>query len=383
MRSLSRAECLAFAAGAGAASVAWGLALALPRRRRPADEHCAVLRGAGNKGSGRRFVGIDLGGTTLSVIVAEDHGRILARSQRDLPQQDRAFQTVVAFIVEQVVCTLCSIDLTLADVSAIGIGAPGNLDCERGIVRSAANFDWKGVPLGGAIAEATGVPTRLENDAKAAVLAEWWVGAGAGDDIRHLVMFTLGTGIGGGVVSDDRIIRGATGMAGELGHAIIEPGVGANAPQGRFCAGTGVHGVLEQYASARALGERAREAFKMGDGAQSSLASVKEPTSKDVCEHAKRGDALALRLLDETADYLAVAFINACRAYDPQLIVITGGLANAGDVLLEPLRHHFRRRWWSIQPQGTCRIELATTGNDAGTLGAAAAARSWLDSGVR
>merc|ERR1719464_1508016 len=111
-------------------------------------------------------------------------------------------------------------------VAAIGIGAPGNLDCERGIVRNAANFDWRDAPLAAALTAGTGRPTFLENDANAAVLAEWWAGAGAGEDIRHMVMFTLGTGVGGGVVSDDRLIRGTQCLASEFGHALIDPCIG-------------------------------------------------------------------------------------------------------------------------------------------------------------
>merc|ERR1719464_1105582 len=128
-------------------------------------------------------------------------------------------------------------------VAAIGIGAPGNLDCAAGVVRNAANFDWKDAPLSAALTAGTGRPTFLENDANAAVLAEWWAGAGAGEDIKHLIMVTLGSGVGGGVVSDDRLIRGMQGLAGELGHAIIEPCIG-DAARGRPNPSTGVHGIL-------------------------------------------------------------------------------------------------------------------------------------------
>jgi len=310
----------------------------------------------------------------VSVALLDGAGNVLARAACQLPA-DRSFGTVTQLIVSNVRQAVADAGCQLGDVTAIGIGSPGNLDCRRGVVISAANLAFKDAPLADAIAQATGRPAYLENDANAAVLAEWWAGAGAGDDIKHLVMFTLGTGVGAGVVSDDRLVRGATGMAGELGHTIIEPCIG-QPEQGRFCAGTSTRGVLEQYASARALADRAREALAGAVGKASSLAPLQGTlTSKDVFEHAAAGDALAMRLVDETAEYLAVGFINACRAFDPQLIVVTGGLALAGDALLRPLNEHFLRRWWTIQPPSTCRIVRATTGNDAGTIGAAAAAR--------
>eukprot|EP00930_Biecheleria_cincta_P085404 TRINITY_DN74798_c0_g1_i1.p1 TRINITY_DN74798_c0_g1~~TRINITY_DN74798_c0_g1_i1.p1 ORF type:complete len:367 (-),score=65.19 TRINITY_DN74798_c0_g1_i1:123-1223(-) len=359
--SLSSSHALAFAAGTGIASLGWYLASRRKGQRAPQRR--------------RNFVGIDLGGTTVSLALLNDDGCILASRSSDLPA-DRSFTSVTKRIISELRQLLDSSGFRDTDVTAVGIGAPGSMDCDRGVLINAANFDWKDVPLTATIESATGLPTYLENDANAAMLAEWWVGAGAGPEIDHMVMLTLGTGIGGGVLVADRLLRGSTGMAGELGHAIIEPSIGTP-DGGRLCPGTGVRGILEQYASARAVAVRAKEALEPEKGweRRSSLAKVPSPTCKDVFEHAADGDELAQRLVDETADYLAVACVNACRAYDPQLVVLSGGMAQAGDVLLNPLKKHFQRRWWSIQPASTCRIALASMGNNSGVVGAAAAAR--------
>merc|ERR1711879_633548 len=144
--------------------------------------------------------------------------------------------------------------------------------------------------------------------------------------------------------------------------------------------GTGVHGVLERYTSARALGVRAKEelAKQRAKGVtKSTLAIVKDVTAKDVFEHAATGDKLAQELVDQTVEYLAVAFINACRHFEPQMIVVSGGMALAGEALLEPLRQRFAQRWWKIQP--LIRIVPATAGNHVGVIGAAAAAKLRYD----
>eukprot|EP00927_Polykrikos_kofoidii_P013904 TRINITY_DN16061_c0_g1_i1.p1 TRINITY_DN16061_c0_g1~~TRINITY_DN16061_c0_g1_i1.p1 ORF type:complete len:374 (-),score=38.79 TRINITY_DN16061_c0_g1_i1:87-1208(-) len=319
------------------------------------------------------FVGIDLGGTTVACALVDNDGNIKAQNTAPLCK-DKGFEAVVQFIAGRVMELIGTVNVHMADITAIGVGAPGNLDCTNGVVVSAANFDWKNAPITSAIEGILGRPTFLENDANAAVLAEKWIGAGRGSHVRHMIMFTLGTGIGAGVISDNVLIRGSTGMAGELGHTIIDPYVGRE-NQGRLCSGTGVRGVLEQYASARAIGVLAKEAVSKPGCEPTTLASVTDLTARDVFEHAAVGDELAKRLVDRTADYIAVGFINGCRAFDPQLIVVAGGLAEAGDALLEPVRRHFLRRWWSIQPSSTCKIVRATVGNSAGVVGAAAAAR--------
>lgn len=317
-------------------------------------------------------MGVDLGGTTVSVALTDEAGAILAHASQPLPA-GKSFDAVTKLIVTLIRQVVSEAKHQISDVTAIGIGSPGNLDCENGIFINAANFDWQNAPLTATIEQSLGRPTFLENDANNAVLAEWWVGAGAGDDIQHIVMFTLGTGVGGGVVSDNKLIRGATGMAGELGHTIIEIHHGDH-KEGILCDNTGVHGVLERYCSARAVGNLAQDRVSTGKQV-SSLAGVKDITAKDVFEHAAAGDKFSQGLIDETAEYLAVAFINACRHFDPQMIVISGGMALAGEAILQPIREHFARRWWKIQPLSNVQIVSACAGNHSGVLGGAATAK--------
>jgi len=356
-----------FAAGAGLMS----LACYFQNRKESCSKPCDRQTELANIGQKKRFVGVDLGGTTVSVALTDEVGTILASQSQSLPA-GKSFDSVTKLIIKLAQQVVREAGCQLGDVTAIGMGAPGNLDCDNGVVINAANFDWVNAPLTATIEKALGRPTFLENDANCAVLAEWWVGAGAGDDIKHIVMFTLGTGVGGGVVSDNRLVRGATGMAGELGHTIIDPNIG-NSTAGRLCENTGVHGVLERYASAMNVGARAKELATGPD--VSTLATVRDVTAKDVFEHAAAGDKLAQHLVDETAEYLAVGMINACRHFDPQVIVVSGGMALAGDAIMKPIKEHFTRRWWKIQPLSTITIVQACAGNNAGMLGAAATAK--------
>lgn len=360
-------------------AVGAGLSAVMLRHPAPA----AKVRGAPKVSAQRRFVGVDLGGTTVAVGVVDDAGAVVCHLSEPL-RADRSFAAVSAHIVELVHRAVAEAGLAMSAITAVGVGAPGSLDFDSGVVRSAAAFDWKDAPLAAAVEHGTGCPTVLENDANAALLAEWWAGAGAGDDVRHIVMLTLGTGVGGAIVADNRLLRGATGMAGELGHAIVEPRVGMS-EKGRLCKGTGVHGVFEQYTSANAVADRAVDLLQAEPSTPSSLRAATSvggggrPSAKEVFEHAAAGDALAARIVDSTAEYLAVGCINICRAFDPQVIVVTGGLALAGEQLLGPVRKWFDKHHWTIQPP-TVRIVPAETGNAAGMIGAAAAARINCDS---
>jgi len=334
---------------------------------------CGGGGGGGGGGGSKRYLGIDLGGTTVTVGIIDDSGAVLHKDSE--PLTDKSFEAVTGLIVALSRKVMGAAGLSAADLTAAGVGSPGNLDFDKGVVKNAAAFPWIDAPIADVISAGLGgVPTVLENDANAALLAEWWAGAGAGADVKHIVMLTLGTGIGGGIVSDDRLIRGATGMAGELGHVIVEPHVG-RATKGRLCAGTNVHGVFERYASASAVAQRAVDALQAKGAKGSSLHALGAAvTAKDVFEHAAAGDAVAAELVEHTAEYLAVGAINACRAFDPQVIVMTGGLALSGDQLFSRVQKYFDQHHWSIQP-ATCVIVPAKTGNAAGMIGAAAAAR--------
>ena len=206
----------------------------------------------------------------------------------------------------------------------------------------------------------------LENDANAAAMGEFL--CGAGEDCRKMVMFTLGTGVGSGIVYNGRIIHGAHGMGGELGHMIIDPG-------GRVC-GCGQRGCLEQYGSAYFLAKYATERLEC-DGIESSLRDVLdeagEITAKDIHDACIAGDAYAAEVWDELARHLAIGCINVCRIFDPERIVLAGGMTKAGSDLVDPINRHWNALDWRLTKRATS-LAIAKLGHDAGTVGAAGVA---------
>jgi glucokinase len=267
------------------------------------------------------YVGIDLGGTTLTAGVMNDAGDVLSSVGEDLPSRDITPEDAIAMMIDLTNKALKKGSFQITDVAAIGVGAPGNLDFENGVIINLAAFpSWSNVAVCDALKRHFNCPVFLENDANAALLAEWWAGAAKSEDVHDVVMMTLGTGIGGGVMIDNKLLKGSVGMAGEIGHMILEI-------DGRQCKGTGVKGVFERYASATAVVERATEAaeaqLKNGASSAAGLAKIledgKEIQCKDVFDLAKKGDALAQQLVDETAEYIAIGAINICRVVDPQV----------------------------------------------------------------
>ncbi len=247
------------------------------------------------------------------------------------------------------------------------MGAPGPLSHAEGVIHHAPNLPgWENVPLRDELAAGSGFAVTLENDANAAAYGEY--AAGAGRDVDDMVMLTLGTGVGGGIVLGGQLWRGAFDSAGELGHTIV-------VPDGRACP-CGQRGCLERYASAQAVAQRLCEAVRAG--AESTLKvrvlNEEELDARDVLAARNAGDALAQRIWDETCYYLAVAAVNLQHLLNPQLIVLAGGLINAGAELLDPVRKHFDEQSWKIAPDAP-QIEFAKLGTDAGTIGAAALAR--------
>lgn len=312
------------------------------------------------------IIGIDLGGTNIKAgVVGLDHAVLTHRSVET--QAGGGFEHVFGRIVD-----LCRelLDWAVAGghrVTAAGIGAPGPMVHKTGVVISAPNLPgWNNVPIRDRLSAAINLPATLENDANAAAYGEYLAVASGG--VRDMVMLTLGTGIGGGVILAGQLWRGSFDNAGEVGHTIV-------VPDGRPCP-CGQRGCLERYASAHAVGVRCGEA--LAAGAESNLRSVwqarGEVTAKEVQEAAQGGDALAARIWDETCVYLAIACVNLQHVLNPQLIVLAGGLIAAGDALLAPVRRHFAERTWKAA-QDAPRIELARLGGDAGIIGAAALAQ--------
>ena len=309
-------------------------------------------------------VGIDIGGTKVLAGVVDSRGRVLARERRDT--QGRSVKAVEDTIVELVGA------LTDAHpVAAVGIGAAGFVDFSRSTVMFSPHLAWRNEPLRDAIAGRIGLPVVVDNDANTAALAETKFGAAVGE--RQVLCVTLGTGIGGALVIDGRVFRGAHGMAGEFGHIQV-------VPDGHRCA-CGNRGCWEQYASGNALVRDARELVRVGSPMAQGLSDLVggDPaalTGPLVSGAARDGDPLARELLAEVGDWLGVGLAGMTAAFDPSCIIVGGGVSEAGDLLLEPTRRALARTLVGRGLRPEPPVLGALLGPDAGFIGAADMARS-------
>lgn len=312
------------------------------------------------------YIGIDLGGTNVK-IGCFDSGLNLIDRTSAATQSDMGPQDIVDRIGQAIEQLLRENSLTLKSVNAAGIGAPGPANLDEGIIIASPNMPtFKNVPLRKMISDKLSAETVLENDANAACWGEFVLGAGK--NVSDMVFFTLGTGIGGGIVTDGKLVHGSRDNAAELGHIIIYP-------DGRKC-GCGQKGCAEAHASADSTAKRATEAIQQG--AESSLKEILEQngriTSKDIYQHLAEGDALAKKITDGTAETLALLCINVLHTTDPGRIVFSGGMTAAGELLLRRIKNFFNKYIWSLKRE-TVEITFATLGEDAGITGAAALAK--------
>ncbi len=311
------------------------------------------------------YIGIDLGGTNVKVGCFDDKLNVLYKGS--VPTEcDMGPDFVVDKIVEGVNDSLSAISKYITDVIALGIGVPGPSNLSEGIIIAAPNMPkFKNVPMRDILAKRFGKPVVFENDANAACWGEF--AAGAGKDVSDMAFFTLGTGIGGGLVCNGQIVHGYDDNAAEFGHVIVEPG-------GRLC-GCGQKGCVEPYASASSTAARAQEAVEQGT--ESTLKSVLDKngtiTCKDVYEHLAAGDKLAKEITDKTAELLALMSINMLHISGPSRIVFAGGMIAAGDLLLGRIKHYFDKHIWPLKKE-TVQVCFATLGEDAGIIGTAALA---------
>jgi glucokinase len=318
-----------------------------------------------------RFVlGIDIGGTNLVVgSVAEDGSKLHALGSE--PTHAEAGQSDVLdrlIALAQRTLDQTRREIPGAEILGVGVGAPGPLDTKSGIVLLTPNLGWVNLPLRQIIHERLGLPAVLDNDANCAVLGEWWMGAARGT--RNAIGITIGTGIGGGIIVDGKLFHGASDCAGEIGHTTIDT-------EGRRCK-CGNYGCLEAYASGPNIALRAVEEIKAG--AVSRLPNyvngdLRQITAQTVYQAAHDGDDLALEVVNETAKFLGAGIANLLNIFNPEAVVVCGGVTLAGDHLFVPLRREVARR--AFKPAvNVCRIvpcELA------GTAGVYGAAKAFLD----
>jgi glucokinase len=312
------------------------------------------------------FLGIDLGGTNIKSGVVDDDGRPL--SAISVPTHvEQGPDAGIANLADAGRQAVAAAGLDLSEIAAVGLGSPGTMDIRAGMLLEPPNMPgWEHLPIRDRLAETLGKPVAFQNDANAAAYGEYWAGAGRGT--TSLVLFTLGTGIGGGIIDHGRIIEGRHSHGAELGHIIIQM------ENGRRC-GCGGYGHLEAYAPATALVKRAIEALERGDESvlRKRLAQ-KDLTARSINEAADAGDPLARRLMRETARYLAIGAVSLMHSIDPDIVLFAGGMTAAGPRFLEDIRADVRSMAFPV-PAAKTRIDYATLGADAGFIGAAGCAR--------
>ncbi len=306
-------------------------------------------------------IGIDVGGTKIAAGRVNGDGTIAARAKRSTPAQSP--DAIAAAISELIV------ELRTPDVSAVGVACAGYIDRAGTSVLFSPNLAWRDEPLQQRIAATTDVPVILENDANAAAYGEFTHGAGG--SLRDMVMITVGTGVGGGIVSDGRLFRGAFGIGGEMGHMLLVPG-------GRLC-GCGNRGCVEAYGSGSALTREARDLVRGGAQFARRLADLcggdaEHLTGAMVTDAALAGDVASIDLLAQLGNWLGEAAASMAALLDPEGFVIGGGVADAGDLLIDPMRAAYGRSLTGRGYRPVAAFTRAELGNDAGVIGAAALA---------
>ena len=305
-------------------------------------------------------IGIDLGGTNIAVGVVNEHYEIVAEASLPTGAQ-RPAEQVVADMCRAVELAMEKADITPAHCASIGIGSPGTCDGENGMVARAYNLGWFNVPVCAMMTEHFGLPCRLSNDANCAALAETVAGAAVG--CRNMVLVTLGTGVGGGIIQDGKIVSGVGGTGAEVGHALL-------VRDGESCT-CGRNGCWEAYASATALirqGKRAAQAqpASLLAGYGGSL------TGKDVFDAADKGDAAAKAVVAQYCVYVAAGITDLVNILGPEMVLLGGGISRQGEALLGPVREYVADHCFGGRLRKPPVIQCAKLGNEAGIIGAAA-----------
>lgn len=314
-------------------------------------------------------LGVDLGGTKVLTALVDGEGRIFA-SHRRVTDARRGATAVIDDVVDCV--RGCLADASRSAV-ALGIGVAGQVDIASGTVSFAPNLGWRDVPLGDMLTDALEMPVVVANDVRAAATGEWRYGAGKG--ARDLAVLFVGTGVGGAVVTAGRMLEGRSNTAGELGHMTV-------VTHGRKCSCPN-YGCLEAYAAGWAIAERAREAARSDPDSADALISFAgaagDITATHVTEAYRRGDVLSARLVTETGDYLIAAGVTLVNAFNPEVLVLGGGVIEALPELVSLIDKGVAK-WALPAARGAVTVEKAALAGDAGVVGAAALARHRYES---
>ena len=301
--------------------------------------------------------GIDLGGTSVKCALFQTDGTVEEKWEIKTRVENEG-KEILPDIAKTILAKMEEKKIAKEDVAGVGIGIPGPVD-ENGEIACAVNLHWGRKNIEKELAELTGLVVKAGNDANVAALGEMWKGGGQGS--KNLILVTLGTGVGGSIIVNEKMVTGAHGAGGEIGHASVEM-------EEEEACNCGNKGCLEQYASATGIARLARRAMASGQE-ESVLRSMENVTAKDVFDAYKDGDALVAKVVDQFARYLGNALaIFSCVA-DPDVIVIGGGVSKAGQVLIDCVEKYFRQ--YAFTACKDTKIKLATLGNDAGIYGAA------------
>ena len=306
---------------------------------------------------GKVCVGVDVGGTTVKLGLFEVDGQLMDKWEIPTRTEDGA-KHILPDIAESVKAKLAEKDIDLSEVVGAGMGIPGPV-LANGMVTQCVNLGWKEKNAQKELSELLGVPVKSGNDANVAALGEMWQGGGKG--FHDIVMVTLGTGVGGGIILNEKIWTGEQGVGGEIGHIHVMEGE-------KEACNCGGHGCLEQVASATGIARTARRMLA-ADNRPSTLRSLKNISAKNVLDAAKAGDALALESLNKSCYYLGWALATISMVLDPQAFLIGGGVSKAGTFLTDIIKRYHDE----LSPMATKKadIVLAKLGNDAGIYGAA------------
>lgn len=305
-------------------------------------------------------IGIDLGGTKISTALSDFNGNVVSQSiiATDAHEGEAA---VLGRIIKTVEDVIENGKVDIVQVKAIGIGSPGPLDAKTGIIITTPNLPFKNFDLVSPIREKFQIPVYLDNDANVAAIGEFMFGAAKGTE--NMVYFTVSTGVGGGAVLNGKIYRGNTSNALEIGHATV-------APDGPRC-NCGNIGCLEATSSGTAIGKRAKEALE--SKVDTSLRKYKSVTSAEVFAEAAAGDAVSQDIINNALNYLGIGVANAISIFDPEMIIIGGGVSKAGKIVFDKVQEVVNKRCFKNMAEA-CKIVPAGLGTDAGVIGAVALA---------
>ena len=300
--------------------------------------------------------GVDLGGTTVKIAYFDETGTLLCKWEIPTVTENNG-QQILPDIAASIEDYIDKNKISKDSLIGIGIGVPGPVD-HKGVVNKCVNLGWGVTDIPGQLGNLTGLPVMAGNDASVAALGECWKGGGQG--CQNMVMATLGTGVGGGIVVNGSLIHGAHGAGGELGHMVI------NREETEVC-GCGKRGCVEQYCSATGCVRLAKQQLA-SSGEESSLRNIPELTCRDVFDAGQAGDPLAKQILDRYFSLLGEFLASVCCVADPEVIVLGGGVSKAGPYLLEGVVPYFNK--YAFHACRTTRFALAALGNDAGAYGA-------------